>query len=368
MLGGNLTRNGDGRQDQPGAQGGRAHEADGGAAGEPQGDAGTACRRQRLNGLPESAHAPFPNPSSAFLWRRLCGPHRIQREGRGPDRPDAGSVRELRPSQTSQGDTMDSQDLNRRAFGKLAAAALGGLVAGAGLVGAADAPKPKDKNKPLMAQEPHICRGLNTCKGKGKGGKNDCAGSGDCATAKAHTCAGDNDCAGLGGCRTRSSARREQLQGHGRLPRADQGREDLGERPQELRGRHEEGLPRQEDRRRAEAGLKQRPRPPFPYAPANVPRSPGLLPVPSAGTGTMHPPRLGYANLGLGVGLRTVHFPHILQNSAAGGLVRDHLRELHGLRRPAALRPGTGGRALPRRHARRLDVHRQHRPARTSTI
>ena len=101
---------------------------------------------------------------------------------------------------------MDSQDLNRRAFGKLAAAALGGLLAGAGLGVAADkdkpadAPKAKDKDKPLMSQEPHICRGLNTCKGKGKGTKNDCAGQGDCATAKAHTCAGDNDCAGLGGC------------------------------------------------------------------------------------------------------------------------------------------------------------------------
>ena len=97
---------------------------------------------------------------------------------------------------------MDSQDLNRRAFGKLAAAALGGMLAGAGLAVAADkdAPKAKDKDKPLMAQEPHICRGLNTCKSKSAGGKNDCAGTGDCATAKAHTCAGDNDCAGLGGC------------------------------------------------------------------------------------------------------------------------------------------------------------------------
>ena len=97
---------------------------------------------------------------------------------------------------------MDSQDLNRRAFGRLAAAALGGLLSGAGLAvaAAADAPKAKDKEKPLMSQEPHICRGLNTCKGKSKGAKNDCAGAGDCATAKAHTCKGDNDCAGLGGC------------------------------------------------------------------------------------------------------------------------------------------------------------------------
>ena len=28
----------------------------------------------------------------------------------------------------------------------------------------------------------------------------------------------------------------------------------------------------------------------------------------------MNPPRLGYANLGLGLGLRTVHFPYILQH------------------------------------------------------
>ena len=30
--------------------------------------------------------------------------------------------------------------------------------------------------------------------------KNDCAGQGDCATAKAHVCKAHNDCAGLGGC------------------------------------------------------------------------------------------------------------------------------------------------------------------------
>ncbi len=58
-----------------------------------------------------------------------------------------------------------------------------------------------------MSQEPHVCRGLNTCKGKAQSGKNDCAGQGDCATAKAHTCAGDNDCAGLGGCDNKSTRR-----------------------------------------------------------------------------------------------------------------------------------------------------------------
>jgi hypothetical protein len=103
---------------------------------------------------------------------------------------------------------MEQPDLNRRDFTKLAMAALGGLVAGAGLLQAADKdekkeekkPSKKDPKKPLFLQEPHICRGLNTCKGKGKGGKNACAGQGACATAKAHTCSGDNECAGLGGC------------------------------------------------------------------------------------------------------------------------------------------------------------------------
>jgi hypothetical protein len=90
--------------------------------------------------------------------------------------------------------------VNRRDFTRLAAAALGGVVAGAKLAAAEDKPKKKDVEKPMLLQEPNVCRGLNTCKGKGKGGKNDCAGMGQCATAKAHSCGGDNDCAGLGGC------------------------------------------------------------------------------------------------------------------------------------------------------------------------
>jgi hypothetical protein len=95
--------------------------------------------------------------------------------------------------------------VNRRDFTRLAAAALGGALAGAKLAAAedkkeADKPQKKDVNKPLLLQEPHVCRGLNSCKSKGKGGKNDCAGQGACHTAKEHTCGGDNDCAGLGGC------------------------------------------------------------------------------------------------------------------------------------------------------------------------
>ena len=51
--------------------------------------------------------------------------------------------------------------------------------------------------------------------------------------------------------RLRRDARREQVQGHGRLRRAAQG-QGLGQGPQELRGRHEEG--RQEVRRRPQEG------------------------------------------------------------------------------------------------------------------
>ena len=98
---------------------------------------------------------------------------------------------------------MNRPDPNRRDFTKLAAAALGGLVAGTALAQDKKDDKQddkKDKTKNPFLSEPHVCRGLNTCKAKGKGEKNDCAGSSACATAKAHTCKGDNDCRGLGGC------------------------------------------------------------------------------------------------------------------------------------------------------------------------
>jgi hypothetical protein len=96
---------------------------------------------------------------------------------------------------------MQLPELNRRDFTMLAAAALGGMVAGASVVRAEDEPKKKDPNKPLLLQEPHICRGLNpTCKGEVKGKKNDCAGQAYGPTVKEHACKGHNDCAGLGGC------------------------------------------------------------------------------------------------------------------------------------------------------------------------
>jgi hypothetical protein len=94
--------------------------------------------------------------------------------------------------------------LSRRDFQKLAMAALGGMLAGAGAGAGAEKddakPQKKDPKKPLFLQEPHICRGLNTCKNKGRGGKNACAGQSACHTTKEHTCSGDNECAGQGGC------------------------------------------------------------------------------------------------------------------------------------------------------------------------
>ena len=95
---------------------------------------------------------------------------------------------------------MERRELNRRDFHLLATAALGGLLAGVGEVVAQDKDKDKPKKKNPLLSDKHVCRGLNTCKNKGKGGKNACAGQGECATAKAHTCAKDNDCRGQGGC------------------------------------------------------------------------------------------------------------------------------------------------------------------------
>jgi hypothetical protein len=98
---------------------------------------------------------------------------------------------------------MKPSDLDRRAFGRLAAAAVGGILAGAAAAPADDKDaenKKKDTSKNPLLLEPHVCRGLNTCKNKGKGGKNDCAGQGQCAAVKAHSCSGENECRGQGGC------------------------------------------------------------------------------------------------------------------------------------------------------------------------
>ncbi len=98
--------------------------------------------------------------------------------------------------------------LHRRDLNRMAAAALGGLLTGAftGCGGGGDKDKDADLDEKRLLQDVHVCRGLNTCKNKGHSKENACAGAGDCATAKAHTCAGDNDCAGLGGCNAKVDA------------------------------------------------------------------------------------------------------------------------------------------------------------------
>ncbi len=123
---------------------------------------------------------------------------------------------------------MKKCDLSRREFNRLTAAAFGGVVAGslAGCSEDAPAPSPAPAPAPAPATDPvtpadvgtpsdtttaeaegsllmgekHVCRGLNMCKGQGGGGKNDCAGTGACATIAEHKCSGDNACKGQGGC------------------------------------------------------------------------------------------------------------------------------------------------------------------------
>ena len=93
---------------------------------------------------------------------------------------------------------MKNVELNRRDFGKLTAAALGGAIAGAMLGERALRADDGGAANGQWLKDPHICCGLNTCKGKGKGASNDCAGQGKCATVEAHGCAGQNSCAGQG--------------------------------------------------------------------------------------------------------------------------------------------------------------------------
>lgn len=120
---------------------------------------------------------------------------------------------------------MKREELNRRDFNRLAAAAFGGVVTGTAIgCGTSKSDKvaaakggagksPDDagnadlqKNEDLAAEpnpwtnDKHICRGLNACEGKGADKKNKCAGQGTCATVAHITCGGNNECKYLGGC------------------------------------------------------------------------------------------------------------------------------------------------------------------------
>lgn len=96
---------------------------------------------------------------------------------------------------------MAHSEPTRRDFHRLAGAALGGLALGAaGCASSGGTAMAADGGPDELLKEPHVCCGLNTCKGIGVDKKNDCAGMGNCATAKKHTCKGENDCKGQGGC------------------------------------------------------------------------------------------------------------------------------------------------------------------------
>ena len=64
-------------------------------------------------------------------------------------------------------------------------------------------PFPESTTAPL---ELHSCMGLNACRGHDRFGTNNCAGTGFCATAAAHTCHTLNNCRGQGGCGLYGSA------------------------------------------------------------------------------------------------------------------------------------------------------------------
>jgi len=90
------------------------------------------------------------------------------------------------------------ENLDRRRFNQLTAAAFGGLAAGS-LLGCQGDDKSAEVASVKPTGDAHLCRGLNDCKGKGKSGDNTCRGQGSCASFEA-SCAGQNECKGLGGC------------------------------------------------------------------------------------------------------------------------------------------------------------------------
>ena len=123
---------------------------------------------------------------------------------------------------------MSKSDLSRREFSQLAVAAFGGVLAGT-LAGCGTEPtKPSAETKKpdstVAKQEVvdgHGCRGLNACKGKGKGGENECAGTGACATFAAHECGEHNECKGQGGCGESPLTNECKGKGHCAIPLMD---------------------------------------------------------------------------------------------------------------------------------------------------
>jgi hypothetical protein len=111
---------------------------------------------------------------------------------------------------------MSHEEVDRRNFNRLTAAALGGMLSGAlsgcgsrnepapsgvsPAPGAAGSEGADSDGSAVAAADKHLCRGLNDCKGLGAGSENACRGQGQCATYEHHACAGENACKGQGGC------------------------------------------------------------------------------------------------------------------------------------------------------------------------
>ena len=142
----------------------------------------------------------------------------------------------------------------------------------------------------------NICKGHNACKGKGGcktgdngcAGKNSCKGKGGCASAAAkHACKGMNACKGLGGCKTGDNgcAGKNSCKGKGgcAVPVAEGRASEVGARGRE---------------RPADHGDRG----------GSPPRSRRTL---------RQMNRFGLPDLGIGIGLRTVHFGEILSSRPA---------------------------------------------------
>ena len=141
---------------------------------------------------------------------------------------------------------MRNERLERREFHKLTLAALGGALTGS-LAGCDKGPAPATTGKGTSSasssttggvtvasadtkSELHLCHGLNSCKNQGAGGKNDCAGTGACATVKHHECGSDNECKNLGGCGGKEGANECKGKGGCHVPLMEGARQTVRDR------------------------------------------------------------------------------------------------------------------------------------------
>lgn len=109
--------------------------------------------------------------------------------------------------------------------------------------------------------------------------------------------------------RLRREARRTRMQGDGQVCRPGRERRDLEESPQSVRGTDEEGREEVRLRPKEEVTIQLI----LPGQSVSVPSSRDHRLRENA----MRQPRFGLPNLGLGVGLRSTHYPHILRESPA---------------------------------------------------